>query len=65
VPRITAPALLVQGEHSPALFPRMLDQLQDCLPACERVTIPAASHGMFRANPAACNEVALSFLARH
>ncbi|HEY7294447.1 MAG TPA: alpha/beta hydrolase, partial [Dehalococcoidia bacterium] len=62
--RITAPVLLVQGAESPSFFGRILDQLQQNLPNCERVTIPNASHTMWGVNPKACNEAALGFLSR-
>jgi pimeloyl-ACP methyl ester carboxylesterase len=62
---IEAPALLLTGEQSPQFFHQITDELQRCLPKCERATIPHASHGMHNQNPQAYNETVLAFLDRH
>lgn len=61
---VERPTLLVSGELSPALFGRITDALEQCLPQAERVTIPAASHAIHAGNPPAYNHAVLSFLAR-
>lgn len=63
--RIQAPALLLGGDRSPAVFPRVLDGLQKCLPAAERAELPNASHGLELENPSGFNEIVLRFLTRH
>jgi pimeloyl-ACP methyl ester carboxylesterase len=60
---VRVPTLLVQGQHSPALFRRLLDRLEELLPDTERVEIPGASHIMHEDNPSAYNVAVLSFLA--
>jgi pimeloyl-ACP methyl ester carboxylesterase len=60
---IQAPALLVSGQHSPRLFPRLLDRLEELLPHVERVEIPGASHITHEDNPAVYRQAVLSFLA--
>jgi pimeloyl-ACP methyl ester carboxylesterase len=59
---VEAPVLLVTGQHSPRLFHRFVDRLQELLPNAERVEIPAASHIVQEDNPAACSDAVLSFL---
>lgn len=59
------PTLLLNGEHSPALFHRLTDRLEELLPRCERLKIPAASHIMHEDNPSAYSEAVLSFLANN
>jgi pimeloyl-ACP methyl ester carboxylesterase len=65
VRRAAVPALLVSGAHSVALFRRLTDRLEELLPRCERVEIPAASHAMHEDNPTAFNAAVLSFLTQH
>jgi pimeloyl-ACP methyl ester carboxylesterase len=62
---IRAPALLVTGERSPAVFLRLTDCLEELLPRAERVAIPGASHAMHEENAAATNDAILGFLGRH
>jgi pimeloyl-ACP methyl ester carboxylesterase len=64
VRQLTVPVLLVQGEVSPAILVHIVDELQICLPQSERVVIPNASHGMWAANPDACNAALQAFLVR-
>jgi pimeloyl-ACP methyl ester carboxylesterase len=62
---IRAPALLVTGERSPAVFLRLTDRLEELLPRAARIAIPGASHAMHEENAAATNEAILDFLGRH
>src|ERR1700722_4309651 len=62
---ISAPALLSNGERSPRLFHRVLDQLEICLPKRERVEIAASSHSVPSDNPTAYDQAVLAFNARH
>ena len=62
---VQAPVLLVTGEHSPALFPRLTDRLEELLPIVERVEIDAASHLMHEQNPTVVNDVIVEFLRGH
>ena len=64
VGRLSMPVLLVEGEASLRMFGHITDELARALPAAERLTIPAASHGMHAQNPAAYNAAVLAFLAR-
>jgi len=60
-----APALLLTGERSPALFHCLIDRLEELLPTSERIEIPRASHIVQEDNAPAYNAAVLSFLARH
>lgn len=62
---VRAPALLVNGDDSPAIFHRLADKLAELLPRARRVGIPAASHIMHEDNPAAYNAAVASFLDGH
>jgi pimeloyl-ACP methyl ester carboxylesterase len=44
VTSVRVPTLLVTGERSPALFPRLTDRLAELLPNSRRAVIPGASH---------------------
>ena len=57
------PVLLLEGERSPKMFHLITDELARAAPNAERVTIPAASHGMHGQNPAAYNQAVLDFIA--
>jgi len=64
--RITAPTLLVKGEHSPRLFHRISDILSDNMPNAELVTIPGVSHDLGRNTKAdVFNTKVMEFLAKH
>jgi len=65
VRRLAVPTLLVSGEHSPGLFHRLLDRLEELLPHTERVEIRGASHIMHEDNVAAYNGAVHRFLAAH
>jgi pimeloyl-ACP methyl ester carboxylesterase len=60
---MTVPTLLVGAEHSPALFHRLLDRLEELLPSTERVEIRGASHIMHEDQPAAYAAAVGAFLA--
>jgi pimeloyl-ACP methyl ester carboxylesterase len=59
------PVLLVGGERSPARYGEILAVIEPCLKKQERVTIPHASHGMYRMNPFAFNASVAQFIASH
>jgi pimeloyl-ACP methyl ester carboxylesterase len=61
---ISVPALLITGQHSPGVFARMTDRLEELLPTAERVEIRDASHVPFLENAVAFNEALLAFLRR-
>lgn len=61
---VRAPALLVAGEHTRAVFRRILDRLEELLPDAERVTLPGATHTQ-EENPEAQAEILLDFISRH
>ncbi|OAF19850.1 alpha/beta fold hydrolase [Bradyrhizobium neotropicale] len=62
---ITAPTLLSNGERSPRLFHRVVDQLELCLPNRERIEIAASSHTVSWENPGAYDQAILSFMEKH
>lgn len=62
--RITAPTLLMNGARSPAIFHRIVDELERCVPNHERVVIPDASHTVPGENPKGFDEAVLAFLAK-
>jgi esterase len=62
---LNMPVLLVGGEKSPARYGQILTVIEPCLKQRERVTIPNASHGMHRMNPAAFNSSVAQFLSKH
>jgi pimeloyl-ACP methyl ester carboxylesterase len=63
--RITAPTLLMTGARSPAIFHRIVDELERCVPNRERVVIPDASHTVPGENPKGFDEAVLAFLVKH
>jgi pimeloyl-ACP methyl ester carboxylesterase len=62
---LTMPVLLVGGEKSPARYGQILTVIEPCLKQRSRVTVPNASHGMHRMNPAAFNSFVVQFLSKH
>jgi len=62
VRRIKVPTLLVGGDHSPPIFQRVLDELERCMPANNRVVVSDSSHGLELENPVRFNELVLEFL---
>jgi pimeloyl-ACP methyl ester carboxylesterase len=61
---VRSPALLVSGEHTRAVFLRVLDRLEELLPDTERATIPGATHTQ-EENPDAYSGIVLDFLSQH
>jgi pimeloyl-ACP methyl ester carboxylesterase len=61
---VRVPTLLVTAQHSPRLFHRLADRLQELLPEVERFRIPRASHIMHEDNPVDYNAAVQSFLQR-
>ena len=62
---VRTPTLLVTGHHSPSVFPRMIDRLEELLPHTGRIEIAGASHIVHEDNPRAFNAAVASFLAAH
>lgn len=62
---IKAPTLLSNGDKSATFFHRVTDQLANCLPNRERVTITGSSHTVPSDNPDAYGQAVLAFLNRH
>ena len=62
---LQTPTLLVTGEHSPGLFHRLTDRLEELLPRTKRIEIRGASHIMHEDNPSAYNAAVQSFLTAH
>jgi pimeloyl-ACP methyl ester carboxylesterase len=63
--RITVPTLIMNGARSPAIFHRIVDELERCVPNRERVVIPDASHTVPGENPQGFAAAVLAFLARN
>jgi len=63
--KIMAPTLLSNGERSPPVFHRVIDQLELCLPNRERVEIAASSHTVPWENPDAYDQAVLAFMKKH
>jgi pimeloyl-ACP methyl ester carboxylesterase len=57
------PTLLLLSEHSPGLFQRLIDRLEELLPNVETANVPNASHIMHEDNPAFVNDRILAFFA--
>jgi non-heme chloroperoxidase len=62
---IKAPTLLSNGERSPKFFHRIIDQLEVCLTARERIVIAGSSHTVPSESPDAYDRAVLTFLAKH
>jgi pimeloyl-ACP methyl ester carboxylesterase len=58
---VQAPTLLVNGEHSPAIFRHFTDRLEELLPNTQRVTVPGTSHMMQEDNSGDFNARAMAF----
>ena len=63
LPRITAPALVVHGEHSPILPREMAERMVAALPKATRAEIPGAYHHLVLDAPAAFVRALDAFLA--
>lgn len=62
---IAAPALLLTGDGSPAMFGLVAKELTWCMPGIEQELIPNAAHLLHAMNPEAYNATVLAFLAEH
>lgn len=62
--QVAAPTLVTRGENSPAVFQRMADELERCLPRSVAVAIAGASHTVPAEEPEAWRTAVLSFIAR-
>jgi len=62
---VRIPTLLLGGQHSPAIFPRVLDRLEELLPETERIEVPNASHLLHEDDPTTYHRALRSFLASH
>jgi pimeloyl-ACP methyl ester carboxylesterase len=62
---VRIPALLLNAQHSPRFFHRLMDRLQELLPNTERHEIPGASHIMHEDNTPVYNRTVLFFLEKH
>ena len=64
LPRITAPTLVVRGEHSPVLPRDMAERMLGALPRASLVEIPGAYHHLVLDAPDAFNRALDDFLTR-
>jgi non-heme chloroperoxidase len=63
--RITAPTLLIEGEHTTLLFRSTMKALASSMPNAQRAVLPGVGHGLQLEDPAAFSQMALEFLAKH
>lgn len=63
--QIRTPTLIVQGEHSPAMFRFTSEILVATIPGAEQVVLPGISHGLEFEAPEAFNRAVLPFLNKH
>src|SRR3989454_4645698 len=63
--KISAPALLVNGENSPKVLHSIVDRLAGAIPSAEVAVIRECAHFPHIENPAEFNSVVLGFLAKH
>lgn len=64
VRRVQAPALLLVGKQSPALFRRLSDRLHRLLPDSDLLQVPNASHLMHEDNAEHVNAAILRFIGK-
>src|SRR5436190_20463092 len=64
LPRITAPTLVVRGEHSPVLPLEMAARMLETIPNAELIEIPGAHHHLTLDAPDAFNAALDTFLRR-
>jgi pimeloyl-ACP methyl ester carboxylesterase len=62
---VTAPTLVLQGEHTVPYFALTNTVVLRCIPGSVHVIIPEATHLMSYQNPSAFNAALLRFLADH
>jgi pimeloyl-ACP methyl ester carboxylesterase len=63
--RIHVPTLVLTGGQSSTVLQRISSRLAQLIPDAESAQIEGASHGMFKDDPEAFDQVVLAFLARH
>jgi pimeloyl-ACP methyl ester carboxylesterase len=63
--RVTAPTLLIEGEHTTTLFRATIKALANSLPNAQRAVLPGVGHGLHLEDPTAFSRLALEFLAKH
>lgn len=63
--RVTAPTLLVEGEHTTTLFRTTMKALANSMPNAQRAVLPGVGHGLHLEDPDTFSRVALEFLAKH
>ena len=63
--RISAPTLVTNGERSPEIFHRVVDELERCLPQRTRVIVPGASHTVPGEAPDTYDKAILAFIVSH
>ena len=61
---INAPTLLSNGELSPKIFHRIVDQLANCLPNNEQITIADSSHTVPSEKPDGFDQAVLGFFSK-
>lgn len=61
---IKPPTLLLDGEHTPAIFRITIEEMQKAIPNVRRVTLPDVSHGLHLENPTLFTETVQEFLAQ-
>jgi pimeloyl-ACP methyl ester carboxylesterase len=62
---LTAPAFLIEGEHTSALHRCVMQELALAWPDAPRAVVPDAGHASSAENPAGFNAAALAFLLAH
>jgi pimeloyl-ACP methyl ester carboxylesterase len=62
---VKAPTLVIDGERTRRFFSLISEVVVRCIPGSRLVTIAQATHPMFVQQPAAFDEVLVSFLAQH
>lgn len=63
--RVTAPTLLIEGEHTTTLFRSTMKALANSMPNAQRAVLPGVGHGLHLEDPAAFSRLALEFFERH
>ena len=63
--KISAPVLIVTGDHSPQIYAYSNDAAKACLQHADKATISDAGHLMFQANPTAFTTEVQFFVADH
>lgn len=63
--KIRTPVLLMKGERTTSFFSTIVDEADKCLTNKEKVTLPAATHGLQMENPSDFNKIVLAFIDKH